>query len=224
MKLYYNELNLEINFQENIFNVLVIENKELYSDFFRNLFVECNGGDGSVFISDHGNDINISKNVEFIVNPYDLDFNNRKIINALYSELDNIAVEEMMEQTSELNVKEINYIDELINKVPYDLTYDIKPDVTGLLKLYGVKVNDDSDSLLERIENYIRVVHQIINTSFVVFSNIKLFMSKEEIDELYKFCEYEKVYLLLLEGTKSEKQYNETITIVDQDKCIITLD
>lgn len=56
-----------------------------------------------------------------------------------------------------------------------------------------------------------------------VFVNLKTFLSKKDLQHLYEFANYQKMYLVLMESCEREKIDGEKTFIIDKDECIIEI-
>lgn len=86
MKLVNSKYNLSIEFNENESYSLVVENKEYMQDIVENLMRQVKGENGDFILSEN-KEMNISKNIYFIVEPFTIEFNDRKIMSKLYEKL-----------------------------------------------------------------------------------------------------------------------------------------
>ena len=75
----------------------------------------------------------------------------------------------------------------------------------------------------ERIITYIKLMHQICNIELFVFYNLKDYFNSEKIELFYKDCLYEKINIIIIESSKSEKIKYEKYYILDNDLCIIEI-
>lgn len=224
MKLVYPEYNLEMTLQENQVIVLAIENQRAFSKMLAELWSQVNGGEGSFVLSQKDKIEKFSRKSTFVMNPFSMDCNEKKIINKLYQELNEISSEKLLEKLALLNNQSICLIDEAVQNVPYQLQYDLELDFQGLLKLYNVKIESNPESILEKIMDYLRVMHQICGIEIVFFLNLKQYLTEEELKGLYEFVFYEKIYLIEIEGNFSEEIMGEKWWILDKDLCIIEKD
>lgn len=80
MKLVNSKYNLDIEFEENISNTLVLENKQHMIDVIQNLILQLKGDEGDFVLSSEKN-VKFDKVVEFITNPFEIDFNNKNLLN-----------------------------------------------------------------------------------------------------------------------------------------------
>lgn len=221
MRLVYTGYNLEIKLIENQINVITIENTEMFSKIVSDLWSQMEGGEGGFILSDNDKILNIAKNLEFIVNPVAVNCNDKKILSKLYKELENMAMEELYENLSKLNSDIVATLDLIIKRATYGLESELQLDVTGLFKLYDVKFPKGELNLAERLIEYLSICHQICGIKVFVFLNLKQFMSDEEIDGIYEFACYEKIHLILFEGSFHKKSFLEKNLIIDRDRCII---
>jgi CRISPR-associated protein Csn2 len=221
LKFVYADYDLSVEFEENKVNVLVIESPTVYSKLINDLIMQTNGDLGGFVLSEAESILKIDKEIEFIFNPFTVDLNNRKILNKLYQELNSIGNEELIEETYQVHGKIIDYLDVLSNKVPYNLKFNLEMDIPSLLKAYSLEIDESGESLLNKLVDYIRAMHQICRISIFIFLNIKQYLTDMEIQQLYEFVFYEKVNILLLESKFDKQLSNECVIILDKDLCQI---
>ena len=224
MKIVYPEYNLEISLMENQVVVLAIENPKAFSKMLSELWSQLNDGEGDFILSDKDKIEKLSQKSMLIMNPFSINCNEKKIINKLYQELDNLSTENLHEKLALLNNQAINLIDKAVQSVPYQLQYELELDFQGLLKLYNVKIESNPESLLEKVVDYLRAMHQICGIDIFFFLNVKQYLAKEELEALYEFAFYEKIYLVEIEGRFCGKIAGEKWWILDKDLCIIKED
>lgn len=120
-----------------------------------------------------------------------------------------------------LRVKDMGSVAATISKVPYELDDKVELDISGLLKLYDVKISEEYEGLLEKILSYIRTVHLVCGIDVVVFVGIKQFLTETEMSELYEFSFYNKIHLVILESAYKSPIDYEKVLILDKDLCVI---
>lgn len=224
MRIAFPIAGMDIELHENSVQIVAIENTEIYVRFLSDLCAEINGNDGDVIISDSDKQVVLSKKCELIFNPIELDFNNKKIINKLYQELKEQCDEVLIQEAAQLNSEIISFLDQILELSQYSITYNFDFDIMGIFKLYDVKLCNTTDSLLEKIIEYIRIMHRICGISIFIFVNLKDFLSIDEINMLYEFIKYEKIYLIVLESRYNYKANEEIAWILDKDRCLIKPD
>lgn len=221
MKLLYTRYGVELELMENQMQTLVLENPLIFSSFLQNLMGQVDGKEGELILSEGDKIYPLAKTVVFLPNPLMVDCNEKKIITKLYKELADHVKSEMCERYSEIHSKVLNFLEEIINTVPYHLEMNIDPDVTALLKTYEVRVATEDTAPLERLIDYLRAVSSICGIRIFILLNLKQFYSTDQLRQLYEFCFYEKIHLINLEGQKNYVMEGERYVIIDKDMCLI---
>ena len=219
MKLVNADYGLEIEFQEGKIEVLVIESVTAYRDITGMLWNQCTGESGNFLLSD-GKILKIDKYMTVIGNPFDLDFQNRKITTALFHIMSKIG-NEKVEEKALLNSQMIHLLENISASVNYSgIGFQLDFEWNDLFKMYGVKI-DVSDNFLLRIIEYTKVMSSLCGIFVFCFFNLKNYLTQEELLLFYKEAEYNKLKIILIESFESEHIKNEHITIVDKDLCVI---
>lgn len=221
MTLAFPPYNILINFVENEQNELVIENQAVFREFLSELWDECNGKDGRIILAENDKILNISKHMDIIFNPFSIDCNDKKILTRLYQELSDIALTDMVENVNHLNSDIINFIDQLVDKLPYHMDFSLETDIAGLLKFYNVKLFTESNELLERLTDYLRAMHSICGISHFAFAELRNYLTVDELKKLLQFCAYEKINILNITSKQSELCSGIKTVIIDKDLCIL---
>lgn len=220
MKLVNSRLQLNIEMYENRVNILVAENKITLSYIIESIWKQCDGQEGDFILSEN-KILKFDKEMEMIINPFDLNFNSKKIISSLYSNLSEKA-NELAEDKAELNSKMINFLDKIILSESYaGIDFSLDFSWNDLFKMYNVKIDDNYDSLLSKLIEYIKLISNFCAIRVLCMVNIKSYLSKREIEDLYVCANHNKIFLLLIEAVESEKLSNENIFIIDKDDCLI---
>ncbi len=223
MKLIYPNYNINLELKENQVTVLSVENPKVYAEILGDLWCQMQGNDGAFILSDEEKIKSISKEMECIYNPFALNCNDKKVVTKLYQELRERSEESLLCEGAELNARILEYLEQLFQKVPYNLEYTTDFDVTDLLKSYGVKIESAAESLLEKIVEYIKVQNRICGIRNFVFVGIKQYLSVEELEGLYEFVFYEKINVIIIEANHSPQIFGEKCWLLDKDLCIIEL-
>ena len=141
----------------------------------------------------------------------------------LYQDIKIIAHEFCFSQGLEVHSHICNYLENLLEKIPYPVKYEEEWNILELLKAYGVELAEESDSLCEKLFNYIKLVSQVCGIRIIITVNIKQYLTEEQIYELYKLAMYGKIQLVLVEFNMFSKIFDcEEVYILDNDSCIIT--
>ena len=222
MKLVYPKYNICIAFEENIVNSLIIEHPEARQDMLCDLWAQFSGGNGGWILSDNEKELAIAKSAEVVFNPFGIDMNNRKVLTKLYQEIQDVLSVSEAERIGELHTGFVRLLDQVSGQLPYPLCFALNLDLIGLLKLYNVELDQEDLCFAERLCTYIRNMHQLCRIKVFIFLNMKLYLSEEQVKELYKFCFYEKVFVLGIESAPIWKTDEERVIVLDKDLCLIS--
>jgi len=216
------ELNDPIEFEEGRVNVLVIENPDYMSKIIKELLSQSDGIDGGFELFENNTSIKISENLSIIIDPFSININERDILNKLYSIMKKDALDEELYITTNTFLSEIeSNIKKIMERYPNLLESDM-PDIVGLFKLLNVRFTV-SDSLLERICDYVDISSKYRKTKLFLFVNLKSFLNVSELIQLYAHMNYHKVHILLIENRQSQSIEYEVARIIDTNLCEIPL-
>ena len=221
MILAYSKLNLRMEFIENTVNVLVLEDPVQFSEIVYLLKCDEKVLESPFVLSESDKFLQISKEMEIIVDPFSLDFNSRKIQQQLYKEMEIVATEFDVEK-AEVNGRMLYLIEGIQERLQYqNIAYNLEFSWENLLKLYQVHFEPLCESLLEKLVEYIKIASNLLNLKVIGFVNLKLYLTEEQLHYLYEIAFYNKVNLLLIENIENTQLEEEKLYIVDRDKCII---
>lgn len=221
MRLICAKYSIDIELEENKVYVLSIENPEAYSDFLRELWSQTKGIPGEIILAEGEKVFEISKLIDCIFNPFDLDCNEKRIMNKLFAELKEYALANMVEENAQINSEMIQYVEKVVAAFPYALDYAVEFDLVNLFKMYGICIKTGGETLLETIVDYLKIMKQIGKVSCFVFVGLKSFLKKKEVELLYEFAFYEKIYIIIVESKHTPMLNNEKCWIIDNELCMI---
>ena len=222
MKMVHIELDNAIISNQDVFTEWIIELPVVMTKYVQELWHQCSGGEGRFVLSQGDKEIDLSKKIELIMNPFMIEINGRKILNKLYSELDKISkTETMYMQTLKIarDIKE--YILSLEYEADYSLEFETELDVPGLLKIAGVKYEETEIDFLEKLIRYIKIIVRVLSIKVIVFINLRSYLSETQMQEVIKEIEYQEIQAIFMEnqervGLEGGKRY-----IIDKDQCEI---
>lgn len=223
MKIASQQLDRTIEFQENQINELIIENAQFFSGFLEKMLQQINGiGEDTIFLTEGEKILSWDKNVDIIINPFQLDINQKKILNRLYQNMADIVQEnEYYVRLHELSTEIITLLSEIEYNAGISLTHIMDVEAIHIFKMLDVKIETEGKSVLERIIEYIKIVSELLHYRLIIFVNLKSYLSKEELEMLYQAAYYEKIYVLLLESSERNYFLGESRVLIDSDMCEI---
>lgn len=221
MKIF--SLENDITFTEEYINVLQIQDKKLFTNFINSLNNNINNIEDTkerIIILDNDTEIKIDKEVLMIIDVFNIDFNQKKIQNALYNKIEKIYKQEFERMSEFQNVfqnLQLNILD-VFNEFPFEFNYKESIGIQEYLKLLGLKILNNKEKIIDTIFSLIDVVEYLSIAKLLIFVNIKLYLGNDEIQEVYKYAMYKKVNILLIEtGEEKEPFENEKILYIDSD-------
>ncbi len=222
MRLVNVSYNIDIEFAENCTEIISIEGPDIYTEFIQELNSQLDGEAGNFVLSEKNDTLKMDKKVEFIFNPFGVDFNEKRIISKAYNVLKDSA-EGLDELREKINSSIVNILDEVILRSPYDnFVYNLDLDWNTLFKLYDVRVQFEEGKLVDKLIQYIRMLAELLGIRVIFLLNISTFLTKYELQELCKSAQYEKVNLVLLEQRELElTDVKSRSHIIDCDRCLI---
>ena len=221
MKLVSLDYNIDFSIDEGDVFELVIENQAVFSSIIFSLYSQCNGKEGAFVLSDKKGILKTEKYMDIISDYYLLSVNNKKIINRLYSKLEETALD-YIEEKAEINSKIVSLLDRLTTSLGYvDVEYAVDFKWTDLYKIYCVEFDEIYDSLLEKLSSYIKIISTLSDIRILFFVNLKSYLEPVEIQQLFDIASYCKINLFLLESKEEDERSVEKRYIIDKDKCLI---
>ena len=220
MKLKINGLENEILFNENECNVLICKDKKFFRHIIETLNDKINGLESNeIFLLDDNNEeIKIDKSIYLIIDIFNIDYNNKKILNKIYN-----IISDRVELSKEIEMNDIiiklrNYLIEEINEIPFEFIMKDELDVKEILKLFDLKIDKENyTNTIEKIELLIDIISTLKIADILVIPNMKTYLTDEEIIEIYKYSLYNNVKILSIEKEFTSKLKYENILLIDQN-------
>lgn len=225
MKLVYKNIEYILNLEENKVPVYIIENQKLFFTMLQDLHRQVNmseEGNFSLF-DDKNKELNISKNFLLISDVFNINFHDKKIINSIFSMLKEESLSEenyLLRLETENKLKD--FLQMLISNFEFPLEINEKFEYESLFKLFNIKIQENYENFLEKIIDYLKIITRLTSIKYIVFINLKTFLSKNELEKLYKESFYNKINIILFENYENNCIINvEKRIIVDSDLCEI---
>ena len=222
MKLVHSLLSGELLKDKTIFTEWIIESPELFARYLQELYGQYAKCEGKFVLSQNIKELDISKYVEIITDPFAVDLNGRKIINKLYTELNELSKTEMMyTKTLQLAQHIQEYLLDLESNTNHILQFNGEMDVTGLLKTMDVKIEDCTEKFFERLVCYIKNVIGVLSVKVFVFINLRSYLTDNQMEELIQEITYQEVHALFIENQERTCLKGGIRYIIDKDGCEI---
>lgn len=205
-----------------VINTLLIENRELFISFIKQLHIEMSTEEGKIILQDDLKELSFKKYVELIIDPFILDPNNAKNLKKLYEKIiDNSSNEELYEKRLVFENILKDYIEEIVFLSDYELLYD-SLDYQNIFKAVNLRIDTEANNLTSMIIDYIRITSDLTGTKLFIFVNLDNFLTDADLIELQNFICYNNITVFCLQNQlKRELIENENLRIIDEDLCEI---
>lgn len=216
MKLIVNYFDNAINFNNNIITSLEVENKNYFYRIVHNLYQMCNNEIVEEFYltDENNNEVNYSNKFKLFIDFFDFKLNSKKYINDIVKYINkNIGIDTKNALLTQYN-KILSIYKKQLNEIDLPLIIDSEFDIETITKLIKIDINQ-SDNLLENLFTLIDLENIFETKNILIFVNLKQYLTKKELEELYKYSVYNEIQLLLIDS----QSYG--ITLKNEKKIII---
>lgn len=221
MKLKIMGFDSIIDLEGSFISVIEIHNKKLFQKIISEIYDRIKGVEekSELIIYNQLDEINYTKDIFFVDNLFSIDFNNRSIINKLYSEaIKNYTDYEMFNTLEKINFEILKLLNEVSNDIDVNIMYHNNIEFKDLLKFMNFKIDTPiNTSMKENIFLLVDIMSEFKIYKFIILTNLKNYLDKNDIIEIYKYSEYKQINLILIESEKCEKIESETKLIIDED-------
>lgn len=191
---------------------------ENHSYFFRivNLFNQISNNilDESLKIFDQDLEINCSNKVKILFDYFNIDFSDKKyttkLIDLVRSKFDEIETQKILSEFKKIS----KLLEKNIGEVDLPITTQNDFDIESVLKFMKLTIQA-STSLLDNLFLLIDVESIFHLNYFLIFVNLKSYLTTNELNELYKYALYHEIPILLIDNC------NYGITLDNEKKLII---
>lgn len=225
MKLVYKNIEYILNLEEDKIPVYIIENQNLFFTMLNDLHKQINENiEGNFRLFNIENkELNISKYFLLITDIFNINFQDKKILSSIFSSLKEESIkEEMYPLRLEIENKLKNFLESLISNFEFPLELNEKFEYDSLFKIFNIRIQENYENFLEKLIDYLRIIQKLTTVKYIVFINLKTFLSESDIVKLYQECFYKKINIILFENFENNSimKYEKKI-IIDKDLCEI---
>lgn len=200
-------MNVKVEYFDNIINiesdnisVVEIENKKYFYRFVNDLLSIYNDGfanDINFFEEDQ--EKNMNGKLKVFVNFFDFQFDSKKYINDVSKYVnENINDEDKNDLTSLYN-KIIKVYKKVLNGVDLPLSVENEVSIDIITKFVKVGINSKTE-LLDNLFLLIDLEKVLKTNNLLIFVNLKQYLTRSELVELYKYAIYNNIQLLLVDS------------------------
>ena len=194
MKFRFTFVDNQIEVSNEYIRCIEVENNNYFWRIVNNLNNYCNQ-------SENIDELIVKENfdIDLLVDYFNISSNSKKYITNILKHIENNLDDDYYEKIR----KNYNKIIDIFSGIIYDLDLPLNINndfsINKLLKLMNISIKDTND-LLQNILTYIEI-SMLIQQKTIIFINLKSYLSKAELTELYKYCIYNKVKVLLIDNS-----------------------
>lgn len=219
MKIKINYFDNEINFNNEFINVIEIESKNYFYRFIRDLNRIVNEGysDDVIFINDDNSEKNMNGKLKVVVDYFDFNFDSKKYTNDILKYVNGSINEDDKKDLYNLYNKIIKMYDKILNEVELPLSVESDISIENITKFMKVSINKNN-GLLDNLLLLIDLERVLKLNNILFFVNLKQYLTKVELIELYKYAIYNQVSILLVDSQSyGTTLYYEKKLIIDNN-------
>ncbi len=223
MRLAHTDMGIAIDILENSVPLICVECPQIMSQMILELKQQIQGNMGNFVLSEDGK-IPFAKNVELILDPWNIDMNSKKIKTRLFQLVRDSVEEKLYDDFLELRGNLFSFAEKVLQENPYQIRYNTEVDVSSIVKNIDFFVESDAGNLLESLVEYVKLSAQLCGVKIFFLVNISAFLTEEEVKLLLQEAFLNKIYLIFIEQSMPESiSMYKKVMIIDKEGCIITL-
>lgn len=201
MRLSIKYIDNVITFDNRCINCLEIENKSYFYKIVNDINNISVGNviEDVVFTDDEYKELNLSNKINIIFDYFNFDFNSKKIISIINKKVnDNILINDK-DNLSKLYNKIRKIYLPILNDLDLNIDINNDFDLDLMIKLLNITIKS-KDNLLDNLFLLIDIEKELNINKIIVFINLKQYLNKNELIELYKYLLYNNIVVLLIDS------------------------
>ncbi len=221
MKLVHKNIEKQIDFSNNFFHALIVENQDEFYSLVKQLFSQIDGDGGGWVLSHNGKILQIEDSLCVLADFFNLSNNGKKIENAINSKVASVFkhkdfIQDLQEFNSRLHLLAEKVLEEI------DLPLEINGELSyaTLTKLMAFKVSEE-EKLIDKLLTFVDVNIKLKNTMVFAFVNLQFVLNEEDLLSFIKHLQYLQIGVLLISSVDSHCFKNAEKIIIDKDLCLI---
>lgn len=211
----------DINFSRDYTTFLVIEDKKLYSHLILSLsnYENNKSIDDEILILNDNDEIIKGSQIRIIVDPINLNFNEKSIIKKIYESI-NQNILNQVELFDQFH-RSINFLNSIVinelNDYNFEFNSNYEISIIDYLKCLNIKIEiEDDKTIFERLLDYIEIYSELFPNQIIFFIGIVQYLDDKQVEEINKYICYKKITCIFLENTLDYDDYHKKY-IIDSD-------
>lgn len=200
MKMHVEFFDNDILITKEYVNVIEIENKKYFYRFINSInnISNVDYSDEIKFFEEE-KELNLNGKIKLLIDYFNLEFDSKKNEKEI-----NKYVNELLDEENKNNIvlnynKIIKIYNKALNNIDLPLSVENEVNIENITKLLKISVKSKYD-LLENLLLIIDLEKTLQNHNLLFFVNLKQYLNKAELIELYKYSIYNGVDIILIDS------------------------
>lgn len=201
MKINFQYIDNDIILSDNKIMVMEVENKSYFYRIINDLNLTSHGNilETVIAYDNEDSEIILSNKIEIYVDYFNIELNSKKNLVSLYKTLQNSINDEDKDNIAKYYTKIKNILSKSLLDSNLSLNINDEYDLENLLKLFKINIALQNN-LLDNLLLIIDINTMFKNNDLLIFVNLKQYLTKIELEELYKYSIYNDVKILLIDS------------------------
>lgn len=221
MKLVYPTLRTPVLLRTDCINSVIIEEPGYFYEIIKDLKMQWKGVDGKAVLSKDNEPMEISKNLELIIDCINFEINQKTLLTKMLSALERTGKSlEYIEKSQKLLAEIERYIYDISFSYDMEIQCD-KISISQILKSAGIRIVLAYDKLTEILYSYMQLVREFDGEKVFVFVNLRSFVKQEDLQYFADTVLAHGYTTLFFDNHIYPKLSRENRLVVDADLCEI---
>lgn len=160
---------------------------------------------------------NSNINTKVLIDYFNLEQNNKKVITSINKLLKNNITELESEKLAKYYKKLLQQYEEVIKNIDIPLEVEKEFNLDNISKLFNLSIIYQNN-ILSNLLTIIDINKETNEYDLLIFINLKQYLEKEELTEFYKYAVYNKATIILIDfNTTGMSIKNEKKLIIDEN-------
>lgn len=202
--------------------LLIIENKQYLYSFLNDMVSDSTLKEYIKLFDENEKQLKTVDYVDFVPSIVHIDINNKKNINALIRFLKKDCIDSLKKYSADINKLLDDAYNTLKLESPIDIISDIKFSEDEIMKILNISINDNSNTLLDRISTYIKISFELRKIKIFVFYNLLAYLEEKEIEDLIRTHNYDGISIINIENHNINIDCFTNKKVLDNDICLLS--
>ncbi len=219
MKLNVSYLDHSIELVNGFINAIEIENRRYFYRIISD-FIKIENGEELEEINCYDSnfeEISLSNKIGVVINYFDLGINDKKVLNDVEKRILLTINQKDQDEIKKNYERLIKLLQKTTEEIDLSIKISKEPSLEKILKMVKIDILEQ-DELIDNLLTLMDLQKIVYKREIIIFVNLKQYLSKTELIELYKYCIYNDIKIILVDsqcyGTTLE--YEKKI-IIDTD-------